>query len=102
MNARKLFKGIKYASIGVATQVVAAIDRDLGRKYLVRELNQLPGVSGKLGQMLALKFGKTEWQEFAPSPVPVPWVKARIDKEIPKLSGLIDGWHHWDKFTMRA
>ena len=66
--------------------VLRAISQDLGKRYLIKELSELPGLGHKMGQLLTLRLGRTEWQEFAPEPVPLSWVKDRIETEAPALA----------------
>lgn len=89
-RVRKIMGAVPYAKIAVVGAVIRAVNRDLGSRYVVKELSRLPGLSSKMGQLLALKFGKTEWQEFAPEPVPLGWIKQRIQEQCPALDREIE------------
>lgn len=102
-----IWKGIQYGAIGVTSLVLKTVDEDLAKRYLLKELSQLTGLGHKMGQLLTLRLGKTEWEEFAPEPVPMSWIKARIDSESPKLASMIIEidpkaftWLHWGKFIV--
>jgi hypothetical protein len=84
----RLATGLKYSSILAKTVVLKNWNEAASRRYLLESLGSMPGVSAKAAQFLAMKLG--EGENAGPNPVsvepmPIGWVKARIEAEAPRL-----------------
>ncbi len=81
-----VWSGVQFARIGLMTQALKKWDETLGQRYLVQELTRIPGLTGKMGQMVALKFGQSFANSSAPPPMPLEWVKFQIQSQLPQLA----------------
>ncbi len=87
-----VWSGVQFARIGVTSKVLGTFDRDRGKRYLIEELSRIPGLSGKFGQLLALKFGQgasLDSSRSAPHPMPIEWIKQKIESTAPLLAAQI-------------
>lgn len=82
-----LGKVIQFSKIGIATFALGKFNKDASRRYLLRELGNLPGIPAKMGQILTMKFGADlETENKTPNPMTLEEVKAIIQVEAPELS----------------
>jgi predicted unusual protein kinase regulating ubiquinone biosynthesis (AarF/ABC1/UbiB family) len=82
---------IQFSRIGIKTFALSKFDRDAGRKYLLRELGNLPGIPAKMGQVLTMRMGfDQDTDNQTPEPMPIEWVKEQIQSHCPDLASQID------------
>ncbi len=55
-NTRKLITGIHYASIALKSKTISLWDKEEANHYLLNQLENLPGLPAKVGQLLSRKL----------------------------------------------
>ncbi len=82
----RLATGLRYSSILAKTAALGMWDKTASRRYLMESLGSVPGLSAKAAQFLSMRLGEEPNQNpVCLEPMPLEYVKARIERESPAL-----------------
>ena len=80
-------KAFQFTRIGLKAFALTRFNQEAGRRYLLQELGNLPGIPTKMSQILSMRFG-IDPEKDAPTPQPIPLevVKSIIEEQAPLLA----------------
>lgn len=79
------WNAIKVATVVGASKGLSYLNKNIGRKYLIHSLGQMPGLPSKASQFLATRYG-VDVSPHQPHPLSLQVVKEIIERESPQLS----------------
>lgn len=88
-KASKIWQGVRFAAIGSVSKGLSLLDRDWGKRYLVREISRIPGLPAKVAQLLEMKHGISQRDGLTGVSLPLEWIKETIQREAPDLAAEI-------------